>query len=225
MKKLHGLSGKFAVVAALTTVTMFGTGYAAWNFSQRASKDSNAANVVTHTDPTGSLTVDHETFYLIMDQGDSTATDNGIKEGLYFSTSNETTTRTVGTKTETIPDEAKIKAAKITTLRFKYNGSQKATNEEIKMSVTITPDAAYNQYVSLANGSFETDTQTYTGSELTFTYTLPTISWVASGTNLDENGGTTKTLGKPLTATAYDAMKTALSTASIKFEFTASVTA
>ena len=206
MKKLHGLSGKFAVVAALTTVTMFGTGYAAWNFSQTAVASSKSnTHIITTTDPSGSLKVSKlgdttvtaddsgnvtSLFYLIMDQGDSKSTEDDVKEGLYFSTSNDVTNKN-GDDTVQIPDEAKILKAKFTTITLTYKGSGAATQEKIKLTPSISytagqggsyngenvTAASYNDYITVSDGSVDNDegleagTKNYTGvgSELTFT--------------------------------------------------------
>lgn len=156
MKRLHGLSGKFAVVAALTCVTMFGTGYAAWNFSKTAEINKSNTTVITETDPKGSLAVNPETFYLVIDQS-----------GVFFSTDNTTTG---------VVDESK----KITSLTLTYEGSGQATQEYIKLTTTFDA-SAYNEYLTFTAAKDSSPiTQKYegNGTKLEFTYTLPTVTFI-----------------------------------------------
>jgi hypothetical protein len=230
MKKLHGLSGKFAVVAALTTVTMFGTGYAAWNFSQTATNTTTQNHVITDRDPKGALTVteflndttsvktftdDDNTnnkvvFYVVLDQSD-----------LYFSASNDIT---IDKSTNTSNTTENCYSSKFNKIKFKYVGSGSATQEQIKLSTAITYSTgtggkSYTDYLTF-NPETAEETKDYagSGSSLEFTYTMPTISWKVT----DETNNTT---AKPLTKTAYDNMSAALTGASITFTFTASVVA
>lgn len=241
MKKLHGLSGKFAVVAALTTVTMFGTGYAAWNFSQTATNTTTQNHVITDRDPKGTLTVteflndtvsvktftdDDNTnnkvvFYVVLDQAE-----------LYFSASNDVT---IDKSTNTSNTTENCYSSKFNKIKFKYVGSGSATQEQIKLSTAITytkgsgtaatsstaavEGKSYTDYLTF-NPETAEETKDYAGSgnSLEFTYTMPTISWkITDSTN--------NTTAKPLTKTAYDNMSAALTGASITFTFTAEVVA
>ena len=225
MKRLHGLSGKFAVVAALTCVTMFGTGYAAWHFSQTATETSTNAHAVTNRDPKGELTITKLGNTAVTDttEGGSTKTSTVQfyfiidQSELYWSTSNDVNVAD-GATTET------CYANKFSEITLNYVGSGSATKEKITLDTTITYTQGKGTDATSTSGAvtgvsyteyftFKTSTQTLdyggAGKNLEFTYTMPTVSW---------NDGK-----KPLTTAAYETMKAALTGATITFTFTASV--
>jgi hypothetical protein len=152
MKKLNGLSGKFAVIASLAAVTMFGTGYAAWQFSDTASMSQESNTSITTQSPSGKLTVEPSTFYLVIDQAK-----------VYFSSTGEDDT-----------------SKEITSLTLNYVGSGVITSEKLKLTAAYD-SSAFSSYLTFTNTYTTEQTLDYTGegATLAFTYTLPTVTFTS----------------------------------------------
>lgn len=148
---------KIKTILSVACLALIGTGYALWEFSKDATVDATSNVVITDSSESGSLSVDKDTIYLILDQ-----------EYVGWSTSNSI-------------DDA-ITSLALTYLGAEANGTSSNTGWEIDETVTFSCDITndLSSYITIGNGEFDDNNVAYSGDAVTVNYTLPTISWVSN---------------------------------------------
>ncbi len=181
-------SNKITLIAGLSAIALIGTGYAAWTFSKDATATADGnVNITTKAEEVGTLKLaDGQSFVLTLDQDfigwQKTANDNDTSD--------------------------------VTEIKLVYSGSKaKDTKAEyaVEETIDVTVEADYgalSTYVEFGTTA-AIASQNYVGEDLTFKFTLPTVSYIDSMYPRNEE--------------AYDAMVTAISSAKVSFTFTASV--
>lgn len=181
-------SNKITLIAGLSAIALIGTGYAAWTFSKDATATADGnVNITTKAEEVGTLKLaDGQSFVLTLDQDfigwQKTANDN---------------------------DTSDVKEIELV-----YSGSKaKDTKAEYAVEETIeiaveTNYGALSTYVEFGTTA-TIESQNYVGEDLTFKFTLPTVSYINAKYPRNEE--------------AYDAMVDAIGSAKVEFTFTASV--
>ena len=183
------LSNKISLIAGIAGLAAVGTGYAAWTFSKDVDGIASEGNVkVTGEAEVGTLTVDRESFYLIIDQ-----------KFLGWATSDSASSSDLDKVTLTYTGAESGSAA---------DAADWLIDETI--SFTCSCDASsLSAYIEFPGSDDYVETKSYAGEAITVDYALPTPSWVDGM--------------KPENETEYDAMVSAIGSASVGFSFKAEV--
>lgn len=155
---IMNLKNKISMISCVAAMALVGTGYAAWTFSKDATQTATGnVNITAKADEVGTLTVDNDSFYLVIDQG-----------FLGWATTQNAT------------------ASDISKVVLTYSGAEgKSTadntnwkiDETIKFTCTFD-GSALSEYIVFTNVADTEYTKSYTGlADITLDYNLPTVSW------------------------------------------------